>query len=586
MAPKSVSSFLWKHIKPYKWSYALMLMAPILGGLYPMVGSYFLKIFINTISKSKIEYYDFVFPVAILLGNELFVHLIFRTSTIIASRTQPKVRSGILLDAYSYLQHHSYRFFQNNFSGTINTKIKGLLDGYNRFWEDMQYGLFLKTTRLIFCLAGLLWAHQLLGGLVLAWGIAFSIIMHKLYSGQHRKIVYEETQSSEKCLGRIGDRIANINTILSFATHDRELAYLKKELYGTYIPKQTRHYKSSLFISFVGSVLSFVAVFGFVSLLMWLAKNKLLNAGEIAFVGGLMFKFWSTLWGWIGHLSSFSKAMGNLKSSMSILKEAQEERDLPSAKPLKVEKPTVTFKNVSFTYGDTSKEIFENFNLTIKPGEKIGLVGSSGAGKSSLVKLLLRYFSCDSGEIYIDGQEISQVTQKSLRDQIAIVPQDTTLFHRSILENIVYGKPDATKEEVIKACKEAQIHDEIMALPRRYKGSAGEGGSKLSGGQKQRLIIARALLKLKRASILILDEASAALDSENEKALDRLISKTQKTVIAIAHRLPTIRNMDRIIVLENGKIIEEGTHTSLLAQAGSRYSKWWNHQVMANGPQD
>jgi ATP-binding cassette subfamily B protein len=246
---------------------------------------------------------------------------------------------------------------------------------------------------------------------------------------------------------------------------------------------------------------------------------------------------------------------------------------------LVIKSPTIEFKNVHFGH-DGKNSVVKGLNLTVQPGEKVGLVGHSGAGKSTLVNLLLRYFKNTRGEILIDHQNINQVTQDSLRENIAIVPQDTMLFHRTLMENIRYAKPDATDEEVIEASKHAHLHEFIMQLPEQYQSYVGERGIKLSGGQRQRIAIAWAILK--DAPILILDEATSSLDSHTEKliqeSLNFLIEDKRKTVIAIAHRLSTLKHMDRIIVLDKGRIIEEGTHNELIHNDNSLYKKLWKLQ--------
>lgn len=236
----------------------------------------------------------------------------------------------------------------------------------------------------------------------------------------------------------------------------------------------------------------------------------------------------------------------------------------------------ITWENVDFTYG--AQHVFEDFNLTIKPGQRVGLVGHSGAGKTTFVSLLLRQHEVTGGAILIDGQNIAAVTQDSLRNNIAVVPQEPMLFHRSIRENIAYGKPDATDEEIIAVAKKAEAHEFISALSEGYDTLVGERGVKLSGGQKQRIAIARAMLK--NAPILILDEATSALDSESEVAIQKALHELMegKTVIAIAHRLSTLREMDRIIVLDKGEIVEDGTHQEL-SRGNGIYARLWDHQA-------
>jgi len=310
-----------------------------------------------------------------------------------------------------------------------------------------------------------------------------------------------------------------------------------------------------------------------------LRMSGFISVGDFAFVFGIVLIVAEDIWHATISLQDFSRAMGDLKSALTILNIPQENRDNKNARILRVKSPQIEFKHISFGY--TPKDfIFKDLNLTIKPAEKVGLVGHSGAGKSSLINLLLRYFIQNQGEIIIDGQNIDQVTQDSLRENIAIIPQDTLLFHRTLMENIRFGRPQATDEEVIEASKKAHIHDFIMELPEQYQSYVGERGIKLSGGQRQRIAIARAILK--DAPILVLDEATSSLDSHTEKLIQEslalLIKDKRKTVIAIAHRLSTLKNMDRIIVLDKGTIIEEGTHNQLINNEKSLYTKLWKLQ--------
>jgi ATP-binding cassette subfamily B multidrug efflux pump len=275
-------------------------------------------------------------------------------------------------------------------------------------------------------------------------------------------------------------------------------------------------------------------------------------------------------------LNGFIRLYGESEEGLNSILIDHEIVDEPHAKDLVNVHGTITFANTTFAYDQ--QIIFNNLNLDIKPGERIGLVGPSGAGKSTLVSLLLRQHDLTSGAILIDNQNIAEVTQDSLRSNIALVPQEPMLFHRTIKENIMYGKPDATHEEMVQAADRAQAREFIEALPEQYDTLVGERGVKLSGGQKQRVAIARAMLK--EAPILVLDEATSALDSESEVAIQKALESLMenKTVIAVAHRLSTLRKMDRILVIDQGKIVEDGTHDSL-ANAGGLYAKLWEHQA-------
>jgi ABC-type multidrug transport system fused ATPase/permease subunit len=273
---------------------------------------------------------------------------------------------------------------------------------------------------------------------------------------------------------------------------------------------------------------------------------------------------------------SFSQAFGEMEEGLDDIFIDHEIVDISDAKELRISNATITLQNLTFAYDEQT--IFDNLNLTIKPGERIGLVGPSGAGKSTLVSLLLRQHDLTSGAILIDDQNIAEVTQDSLRSNIALVPQEPMLFHRTIAENIKYGKPDAAYDEMVEAAECAQARVFIEALPQQYDTLVGERGVKLSGGQKQRVAIARAMLK--EAPILVLDEATSALDSESEVAIQKALESLMegKTVIAVAHRLSTLRKMDRILVIDKGEIVEDGTHDTL-ANAGGLYATLWAHQA-------
>lgn len=310
-----------------------------------------------------------------------------------------------------------------------------------------------------------------------------------------------------------------------------------------------------------------------------LKLQNLISIGDFALVFGLCLITTDDLWQSVVTMQDFSRTMGDLKSALSPLILPQSNLDLPNSKGIIVKTQNIEFKDVSFGYTD-DKLIFDGLSLNIRAGEKIGLVGHSGAGKSTLINLLLRYFVPDKGTILVDQQDVMNVTQESLRNNIAVIPQDIMLFHRSLMENIRFGNLQATDEQVVDASKKAHIHEYIMTLPNKYNTIVGERGIKLSGGQRQRIAIARAILK--NAPILILDEATSSQDSQTEKliqeSLNILIEDKSKTVLAIAHRLSTLKHMDRIIVLEHGRVIEEGTHDQLLAVEHSLYKKLWEYQ--------
>jgi len=451
-------------------------------------------------------------------------------------------------------------------------------DGYDKFWAEMHHGLLQKVLKSVVGLCALSIVNINLGLFVFIWSALYVPVMYKL-STRLNQLSFEETESRHALIGQISDKITNIISLFSFASRRRELKTLNDQMSHDFIPKQIRTYKYDFKIQLIGMIFYFV-MFSFILFYMiHLRMVGLISIGDFAFVFGMTSVVAYEIWLATVSLQDFSRAMGDLKSSLSILNVSHGNLDIENAQPLVIKNAKIEFKNVSFGY-DGKNSVFKDLNLIVKPGEKVGLVGHSGAGKSSLVNLLLRYFNNDKGEILIDDKNIHDVIQDSLRGNIAVIPQDTLLFHRTLMENIRYGKPTATDEEVIEASKRAHLHDFIMQLSDQYQSYVGERGIKLSGGQRQRIAIARAILK--DAPILVLDEATSSLDSHTEKliqeSLNFLIEDKRKTVIAIAHRLSTLKHMDRIIVLDKGTIIEEGTHNKLIHDEHSLYKKLWELQ--------
>ncbi len=581
MQYKSIISFFWQHIKPYKWLYLLMIMAPVISSFYPFAYNYAIKLFLDAMeTQAFTSYQNIIFPIVLLLAAQFTLDLVWRISNIAEWRAEPYVRRSILLKSYDYVQHHSYIFFQNNFTGAISSKLKGLLDGYDKFWAEMHHGLLSRIMTTIVNLGALSIVSLELALFVFSWSAIYIPIMYKL-SKRLNKLSFEETESRHALIGQISDKITNIISLFAFASRKRELKTLEANISADFLPKQIRVYQYDFMIQIIGGFL-YLIMFAFILFYMiHLRMNGLISIGDFAFVFGISLVVAESIWLATISMQDFARAMGDFKSALSILKVPQQNLDTKDAKPLIVKSPRIEFKNVRFGY-DKDHLIFKDLNLVIQPGEKIGMVGQSGAGKSSLVNLLLRYFQNDQGQILIDGQDINDVTQDSLRENIAVIPQDTMLFHRTLIDNIRYGKANATDEQVIEASKQAHIHEFIEKLPAQYESYVGERGIKLSGGQRQRIAIARAILK--DAPILILDEATSSLDSQTEKliqeSLNFLIEDKRKTVIAIAHRLSTLKHMDRVIVLDKGKILEEGTHDELISDKNSLYKKLWELQAI------
>ena len=556
-----------------------MLIPTILSSLYPFGYNYAVKLLLDVVTEQeKPSYGQLLAPVLLFIGTNLMAELIWRIGQVAAWKSIPYVRRSLCLEVYDYVQHHSYTYFQNNFTGAITSKIKGILSGYDKLWNEVHHGLGLTILKVLVNLIVLFFVNQQVGVFLFIWSVIFFLIMYRM-SKKLDKLAFEESESSYKVIGQLSDKIMNVLSIFAFARQRFELQLLDDHITQDYIPKQVKLHKYDFNVQVVGGLL-YIAKFCFILIYtIYLKIIGVISVGDLAFVLGLTLSLADEVWRAIMCFQSVLREVGELKSAFSTIYAPHTQLASGQSLPLVVRSPRIEFKGVTLAYNE-KEYIFKDFNLTIQAGEKVGLVGRSGAGKSSLIHLLMRYFRRDSGEIYIDGKNIDNFTEESLRNQIALIPQDTMLFHRTLLDNIRYGKPEATQEEVIEAARRACIHDFIMSLPQQYQTYAGERGLKISGGQRQRVAIARAILK--DAPILLLDEATSALDTQAEifiqKSLHALVAEQQKTVMAIAHRLSTLKDMDRIVVLDKGAIVEQGTHESLLQDSTSMYHSLWRLQ--------
>jgi len=579
-AYKEVVRFFWQHIKPYKWLYGVMLLAPLSYSLYPFGYNYALKLFLDTITESETLTYQMVYtPILLFLGLEILVNLVWRLSNVAEWHAEPFVRESILSHAYNYVQNQSYSFFQTHLTGTLSSRIKGLLEGYDQFWDQFHYGFFLRLTKACVTLAGLVFIYARLGLLIVGWAFLFGGVIYFL-SKKMQKLSFAVTESRNQLMGSITDRLFNILPILMFAAKQRELYELRNTIRKDFTPKQLSLYYFNFYVQILGGTMLLAMVATLLLYLVHLKINGLITVGDFAFILNMSLTAADDIWHTTEELQHFAEIVGNVNNSLSIFREKHALIDQKNAYPLQITHPEIIFKDITFRYSDQTP-LFENFNLCIPAGEKIGIVGLSGAGKSTLIHLLLRYYDPEKGLISISGHNIQEVTQDSLREAISLIPQETLLFHRSLLDNIRFAKPDASEDEIRDAARKAHLHTTAENLPQGYHSDVGERGSKLSGGQRQRISIARAFLK--NTSILVLDEATASLDSHTEAeiqaSLDILIKKKRTTVIVIAHRLSTLASMDRLVVFDQGAIVEEGTHGSLIQKEGGLYQSLWKLQV-------
>jgi len=481
--------------------------------------------------------------------------------------------------AHRYLLNQSYGFFQNEFSGRIATKVMqtalAVRDTVMKLLDVMLFVAIYMVTALILVAS----ADPRLCIPLIIW-LFFYIIVQRYFVPKMKKIAMVQADARSLMTGRIVDSYTNIITLKLFSHSNRESAYIRdgmSEFLNTVHPQMRLVTKLNICLW----ALNMSLVFSTAALGIYLWLNGSITPGAIAIVMSLAIRLTSMSHWILWEISGLFENIGTVQDGINTLSVPSKVNDKPNAIALNVNRGDIIFDSVNFSY-NTSEAVFENLDLQIPAGEKVGIVGRSGAGKSSLVSLLLRFYDIQSGAITIDGHNIERVRQESLRSNIAMVTQDTSLLHRSVRENIMFGRPEATEEEMVVAAQKAQAHDFILSLRdnvgrRGYDAHVGERGVTLSGGQRQRIAIARVLLK--DAPILVLDEATSALDSEVEAAIQLSLYQLMegKTVIAIAHRLSTIAAMDRLIVFDEGKIIEQGTHQELLGENGI-YTKLWGHQ--------
>ena len=480
---------------------------------------------------------------------------------------------------HRYLLKQSMTFYQDEFAGRIATKLMqtalAVRDCIIKLFEVLNYVSIYFASALV--LVGS--ADWRLTLPMLAWLIGY-ICLLRYFIPRLGEVGQEQADARSTMTGRIADSYANIQTVKLFSHARREAAYAREGMTG-FIETVYRSMRLVTVLFVLLGVLNAALLVAVSALSIWLWLGQVVSVGDVAVVIGLVLRMWGMSHWVMWEMSSLFENIGTVKDGIGSISLPRLVEDRPGAKDIVVTRGDIVFDRVGFHYGK-GKGVIENLSLAVKPGEKVGIVGRSGAGKSTLVNLLLRFYDLESGRILIDGQDIGAVTQDSLRAQIGMVTQDTSLLHRSVRENILYGRPDATEEMMIEAARRAEALDFIESLTdlqgrRGFDAHVGERGVKLSGGQRQRIAIARVMLK--DAPILILDEATSALDSEAEAAIQENLYKLMegKTVIAIAHRLSTIAAMDRLVVMDGGRIVEEGPHEALVAKGGL-YAQLWQRQ--------
>ncbi|WP_120503357.1 ABC transporter ATP-binding protein [Sulfitobacter mediterraneus] len=580
--PQKLWPFLWDYSQPFKKVFALTAFMSIVVAAIEILLIYYMGRLVDLLGSDPALLWQTYGTELVLVA--LFVLLIRPALQgldvlLLNNAIMPNFGTLIRWRAHKQVLRQSVGWFENDFAGRIANRIMQTPPAAGevvfQVFDAISYSLaYLIGAAILLTLSDLRLLVPLLGWFVL-YGFLVRWTLARV--GPAAK---DASDARSAVTGRVVDAYTNIHSVKMFAHHDLELGFAKDA-----IEEARRTFQIEMRIFTIMDVylvaLNGLLIVGIVGWALWLWTAGEASVGVVAAAAALTLRL-NAMTGWImWALSSFFRQLGVVAEGMETIAEPITLVDAPNAKPLELSDGRIEMQGLVHHYGRTSGGL-QGVDLEIAPGERIGLIGRSGAGKSTLVKLLLRFYEAEGGRILIDGQDINEVTQDSLRQHIGMVQQDSSLLHRSVRENILYGRPDASEEEMIAAAKQAQAHEFIQDLSdpegrHGYDARVGERGVKLSGGQRQRITLARVILK--DAPILLLDEATSALDSEVEAAIQETLygMMAGKSVIAIAHRLSTIAEMDRILVLDEGRIVEEGSHDALLARGGL-YADFWSRQ--------
>lgn len=574
---KSPLKYVWHYITVFKWFAAtvitLMFISQCCGQFYPL----FLAKIYNTAAgeTGRPDYWSKIINftlIAFVLG--LVKVLMFEITMFMTAWFLPNIRTRVIKDSFDYVNKHSIAYFNQEMSGNISNKVSqlntGVIEGTNEFFHITNALVYLIITITLLSAMSIYFMTAMV-----LWLICILFISWKM--GQKRSLLSKETSKQQSLSnGVIVDSLSNYSEIKSFANFKFERLNLLKHL-RILRHAETKEQQTKAWIHLFQNLFTVFSMLAFMFLAIWVFRKGYINTTEFiyantlfAMVAGMVFEIT-----WV--YSNIMRVHGQLKSALDTLAVAPELSDKPNAQKLNIKKAAINLENVSFAYKGREM-LFNQINVKIKAGEKIGLVGHSGSGKSTFIKLIARYYDINEGTITVNGIDIRNITQDSLHKNIATIPQDVSLFNRTLFENIKYGRTNASEEEVYAAARKAGADEFIKSFPNGYQTKVGERGVILSGGERQRIAIARAILK--NAPILVFDEATSALDSQSEKHIQKSLKTLMKnkTVIAIAHRLSTLREMDRILVFDKGRIVEEGSHLSLLRKKGMYY-KLYNMQA-------
>ncbi len=499
-----------------------------------------------------------------------------RVRMLTVGRMEAKVMADLYENAFNYLLGHAHEFFISNFTGTLTRRVTRYARSFEQVLDNLLLNFFPAFVFAIGVIGVLSARSILLGAGLFVWTVTFVYIQFRMVLWR-QPLRSARTEEDSKVTGFLSDTVLNQSTITTFAAGPYEKMRFRNAVARWYAATR-RAWDADAWVYGVQGLFAIGIEVALLAGAVLLWEQGIVTVGDFVLIQIYILGLMNRIWGIGRNMRQLYDAFADATEMLDILETPHAIQDIANAKPLQVGEGAIVFEHVHFEYHD-NQAVLLDFNLAIPPHEKVALVGSSGAGKSTITKLLLRLYDVTSGTIRIDGQNIAGVAQESLRAAIAFVPQEPMLFHRSLMDNIRYGRQDATDEEVFEAARQAHCDEFISRYPERFETMVGERGVKLSGGERQRVAIARAILK--NAPILVLDEATSSLDSESEALIQDAFTRLMqgKTVITIAHRLSTIMKMDRIIVMEAGAVVLSGSHKELLAQESNLYKKLWEIQA-------
>jgi ATP-binding cassette, subfamily B, bacterial len=577
---KELIHFIWQFMRLQKWVFiVIFLIDSFTWSLDALLWPYILHLVIDIFTRyeaDRISAWEALkFPIIAGVCLVTYVETASRTMGFLMAKAVPKLQSDLRMAMFDHIQHHSPQYFNERFAGNLANKITDMTTQGEFILQQLYWPVIPAIST---CILGaiLLWfVNPIFAGILLAWIVIHLWICFK-FTRPVDALEHRHGEARSTLLGKIVDSFTNnfaVNLFYRFQHEKNFIAPFQREEKETNIQAKWYVEKMRCYLS----LLYFIGVLlGMNGSLLYLWVHNHISTGQVVQVFTSMWNITIILWTVGSALPVLFQSFGIAKQAYTMMCDPQDIGDKPDAQNLKVSSGEIVFDHVFFRYG--TKKLFENKHVDIRGGERIGLVGYTGAGKSTFISLILRFFPLQSGKILIDGQEIASITLESLRRQIALIPQDPVLFHRTLRENISYGNPNATEAEIVRAAQLAHCDEFIRNIPNGYGALVGERGTKLSGGEKQRIAIARAILA--DAPILILDEATSALDSVTERFVQDSLEKLMqnRTTVVIAHRLSTLSRMDRILVFDKGEIVEEGTHGFLLSKEGL-YAKMWKMQV-------